>query len=77
MTSGETEAFATRLSAVEAEYIHEALDQTGLSRSDIVARGLRYYLEENPDGIPAFRPDESEMGPVEKLGVLPPENGAD
>ena len=45
MPSGETEAFATRLSAVEAEYIHEALDQTGLSRSDIVARGLRYYFE--------------------------------
>jgi hypothetical protein len=57
MTSGETEAFATRLSAVEAEHIHEALDQTGLSRSDIVARGLRYYLEESGrhPGLPTGR----------------------
>ena len=77
MTTGETEAFATRLSAVEAEHIREALEQTGISRSDLVARGLRYYLEENPDDIPAFRPDKSEMDPIEKLGVLPPENGAD
>ena len=77
MTSGETEAFATRLSAVEAEHFHEALDQTGLSESDLVARGLRHYLEENPDNIPAFRPDESKMDPLEKLGVLSPENGAD
>ena len=77
MTTGETEAFATRLSAVEAEHIREALNQTGLSRSDLVARGLRYYLEENPDNIPAFRPDKSRMGHLEKLGVLPVENGAD
>jgi len=77
MTTGETEAFATRLSAIEAEHIHDALDQTGLSRADLVARGLRYYLEENPDDIPAFRPDESEMDPLEKLGVASPENGAD
>lgn len=77
MTTGKTEAFATRLSAVEAEYIREALNQTGLSRSGLVARGLRYYLEENPDDIPAFRPDESGMDHLEKLGILPAENGAD
>jgi len=76
MTSGDTEAFATRLSAAEAERIHEALDQTGLSKSDLLARGMRYYIDENPDRIPAFRPNDYEMDPLEKAGLLPPENDA-
>jgi hypothetical protein len=77
MTSGDTEAFATWLSAAEAKRIHEALDQTDLSKSDLIARGVRYYIEENPDGVPAFRPDDYEMDPLEKAGILPPENDAD
>ena len=35
MTTGETEAFATRLSAEEAERIRDALEQTDFSRSDL------------------------------------------
>ena len=77
MTSGDTEAFATRLSAAEAERIHEALDQTGLSKSDLLARGMRYYIDENPDGISAFRPNNYETDLLEKAGILPPENDAD
>jgi hypothetical protein len=70
MRSNGTEAFATRLSCEEAELILEAVEQTGLSRSELLARGFRYYLEENPDEIPAFHPDE--LGPLSHLGILPP-----
>jgi len=77
MTSGDTEAFATRLSAAEAKRIQKALNQTRLSKSDLLARGLRCYIDENPDGIPAFRPDDYERDPLEKAGILPPENDTD
>jgi len=77
MTSGDTEAFATRLSAAEANRIRKALNQTGLSKSDLIARGVRYYIDENPDGVPAFRPDDYEIDPLEKAGILPPEDDAD
>ena len=73
MTTGETEAFATRLSAEEAERIRDALDQTDLSRSDLLARGFRYYVAENPDDIPTFRSDEPAHGPLETLGILEPQ----
>lgn len=71
MTTGETEAFATRLSAEEAERVRVALDQTGLTKSDLLALGFRYYLEENPDNIPAFRPEDPELGYLKKEGILP------
>jgi hypothetical protein len=73
MTSGDTEAFATRLTAEEASYVNEAIEQTGLSQSDFVARSVRYYLIENPDNIPALQADELKIGPLEKAGILPPE----
>lgn len=72
MTTGETEPFATRLSAEEAASVREATDQTGLSRSDLLALGFRYYMAENPDNIPAFRLDDPDRGPLEKIGVLAP-----
>jgi len=72
MTPGETEAFATRFSAEEAARIQEALDQTDLCRSDLLALGFRYYMAENPDNIPAFRPDDPPAGPLEELGILTP-----
>jgi hypothetical protein len=71
MTPGETEAFATRISAEEAARIQEALDQTDLCRSDLLALGFRYYMAENPDNIPAFRPSETTLGPLQELGILP------
>lgn len=77
MTTGETEAFATRLSAEEAECVREALDQTDLSQSDLLALGFRYYMAENPDDIPAFRPEDLDLNPLEKLGILPPETESD
>jgi len=73
MTSGDTEAFATRLAAEEASSVNEAIEQTGLSKSDFVARSVRYYLIKNLDNIPALQADELTMGPLEKAGILPPE----
>lgn len=77
MTKGETEAFATRLSADEAERIRDALNQTDLSRCDLLARGFRYYMAKNPHDIPAFRPEDPKRGPLEDLGILEPETESD
>lgn len=74
MTSGETEAFATRLSAKEAERVREALDQTDLTKSDLLALGFRYYMNENPDNIPAFRTEDPDLGYLEEVGILAPEH---
>jgi hypothetical protein len=73
MTTSETEAFATRISAEEAERIRDALEQTDFSRSDLLARGFRYYVAENPDDIPAFRSDELGLGPLARLDILEPQ----
>lgn len=74
MESGETEAFATRLTSEEAERVREVLDQTELTKSDLLARGFRYYMDENPDNIPAFRPEDPDLGYLEKVGILAPEH---
>jgi hypothetical protein len=73
MTTGETETFATRLSAEEAAQIQEVLDNTDVLKAHLIARGFRYYVEENPDNLPAFRSDDCEEDPLVKTGVLPPE----
>lgn len=52
-------------------------DQTRLSRSDFLARALRYYVEENPGGIPAFHSTGPEMGPLEQAVILPSEPDSD
>lgn len=75
MGSSTAEAFATRLPAEEADRFERARDQAGLATSDFVARGLRYYVQQNPDNIPAFHPDEHELGPLQQLGVLPKDLG--
>ncbi|SFR97457.1 hypothetical protein SAMN05216559_1857 [Halomicrobium zhouii] len=77
MKTGETEAFATRLPAAEAARVRDAVDQTSLSRSDLLARALRYYVAENPDGIPAFHSGDSDTGPLEQAGILPAEPESD
>jgi hypothetical protein len=77
MTTGETEAFATRLPAAEAARVRDAIDQTGLSRSDLLARALGYYMVENPDRIPAFRSGNPGIGPLEKAGILLPGTESD
>jgi tRNA U34 5-carboxymethylaminomethyl modifying enzyme MnmG/GidA len=73
MSSDETEAFATRLTAAESELIREALEETDLTKSDLLAQGFRYYMDRNPDNISSFRPPEAELCYLEQEGILPPE----
>ncbi|WP_415381622.1 hypothetical protein [Halosimplex sp. TS25] len=73
MTTGETEAFATRLSAAEAARVRDAVDITGLSKSDFLALAFRYYIKENPHNISAFRPKEPDQDYLVDAGILPPE----
>jgi hypothetical protein len=70
MESSTTEAFATRLPVEEVVRFEQACDQAGLSTSDFVALGLRHYFQQNPDNIPAFYPNDEELGPLQQLGVL-------
>ena len=77
MVTGETEAFATRLPAKEAERVLEAVEQTDWSRATLLERALRYYIDGNPDDIPAFRVGNHNDGPLEKAGILPEEANED
>lgn len=78
----DSEPFATRLTPEEAQRITDAIEVTGDTKSDFVARSIRYYILENPDNIPALQPEGQEIaedqsdspdrGPLEELGILPP-----
>lgn len=77
MVTGESEAFATRLPAREADQVLEAVEQTDWTRASLLERALRYYLAENPDDIPVFRDGDHQVGPLEKAGILPEESNED
>lgn len=77
MVTGESEAFATRLPAREAERVLEAVEQTDRTRASLLERALRYYLAENPDDIPVLRDGDHQAGPLEKAGILPEEANED
>lgn len=68
----DTEAFATRVPREAADRIERACEQTGRSRSDLVADALEYYVQENPDDIQAFRPANVTEDPLAELGILEP-----
>lgn len=59
MSSEPTKAFATRLPATEAELLQAVVEETDLTRSDIVKRALRHYLADNPDQIRILTPEDS------------------
>lgn len=67
-----SEAFATRVSAEEAERINAALEQTGQSRSRLVGDALRNYMQKNPDDIPAFRTESEGQSPLGELDIYDP-----
>ena len=77
MTSRETEALATRITVEEAEHVREVVEHTSLSKSDLLARALRYYMDENPDEMPAFHPDKHRPGPLEEAGIVRYANWSD
>jgi len=67
-----SKAFATRVSAEEAERIEAALEHTGQTQSDLVGDGLRYYIQENPDDVPAFRSESEGQDPPGELDIYVP-----
>ncbi|GAB3686456.1 hypothetical protein GCM10028857_18540 [Salinarchaeum chitinilyticum] len=51
----ESTAYATRVSRERARAIEAAREQIGATQSEFVEGALRFYMEKNPDGIPALR----------------------
>lgn len=54
-----SKAYATRLPATEAEQLEAALEETGLSTSELVRRAIRYYISKNPDEFTVLYPENS------------------
>lgn len=59
MGSNPTEAFATRLPAAEAEQLEKALTEAGWTKSQLVRRAVRHYVNDNPDEIGVLYPEHS------------------
>ena len=45
-----------RLSSRNEAMIQDALDESGLLKSELMRRAIRHYIHENPDGFSAFTP---------------------
>lgn len=45
---------ACRLPDPVATTVQKAVDESGILQSELVRRAIRYYIEQNPDGISAF-----------------------
>lgn len=54
-----TEAFATRLPTNEAERLKKAVEEAGCTEAEFLRQAIRYYIDQNPDQITAFCPEES------------------
>ena len=61
----DTTAFATRVSRERARAIEAAREQIGATRSEFVEGALRYYMEKNPEDIPALHTESENNRPVE------------
>ena len=59
MRSRSSTAYATRLPDEQAALVEDALDETEQSPTELLRRAVEYYIQENPDRIEAFYPDES------------------
>lgn len=49
-----SEAFATRLPPELAAPIRAVIEETGMSRAEILRLAVAYYLRRNPDGFEAL-----------------------
>jgi len=49
--------------------LEEAANARGAFRSEIVRRALRYYVQENPDGIPVL--DKTGSSSIGSVSALP------
>ena len=54
-----TKAFATRLQRTDARQLETAVEALGETESQVVRRVLLYYLDRNPDDVPALSPADS------------------
>ena len=63
MSEESSTAFATRLPSEEARQLESIIEATGQSQSDVLRRAIRFYLDRNPDGVPALYPE----GSVERM----------
>lgn len=63
----QTEPVSGRVPADAATRLDRAAEETSLTKSQIVARAVEHYIEENPDRIEAFYPDDSFAAFVEEL----------
>ncbi|ELZ12525.1 hypothetical protein C479_03992 [Halovivax asiaticus JCM 14624] len=63
----QSEAVSGRVSADVVAQIERATEETDLTKSQLVARAVEYYIEKNPDDISSFYPDGSLAEFVEGL----------
>lgn len=60
----ESTAYATRVSRERARAIEAAREQMGATRSEFVEGALRYYMEKNPEDIPALCAESENNRPI-------------
>ncbi|WP_254862265.1 ribbon-helix-helix domain-containing protein [Halovivax gelatinilyticus] len=63
----QTKAVSGRVPADVVSRLNRAANETALTKSQLVARSVEHYIEENPDRIEAFYPDDSFAAFVEEL----------
>lgn len=67
MGETQTKPVSGRVPLDIAERLEQASEKTGLTRSKLVGRAVEYYVDENPDRIREFYPDDSLAAFVEEL----------
>ena len=63
----QTKAVSGRVPADVETRLEQATEETGLTKSQLLSRAVEHYIEENPDRIEAFYPDNSFAAFVEGL----------
>ena len=59
MRTRSSTAYATRLPEEQAALAEDALEETDQTPTNLLRKAVEYYIQENPDRIEAFYPDES------------------
>lgn len=63
----QTTAVCGRVPADVAERLERATGEVDRTKSQLIARAIAYYVEENPDDLRAFYPDDPFAAFVEEL----------
>jgi len=67
MESGRTEPVAGRVPLEQAELLEQSVDEQDCTKAELVQRAVEYYIDRNPDEIPAFFPEDSLAAFAEEL----------